>query len=126
MDAATRRSVRSRAHGFCEYCRLPEAAAFISFHVEHVVPKQHGGSDSLANLALACHHCNFHKGPNLASLDPDGGDLVPLFDPRSQAWEDHFYRDEDWIVGKTGIGRATTRVLAMNAGAQRKLRKELG
>jgi hypothetical protein len=29
-----------------------------------------GGSDDPDNLALACHHCNLHKGPNLAGVDP--------------------------------------------------------
>lgn len=125
MDAATRRLVRSRAGGVCEYCRLPEDVALFSFHVEHVIPRQHGGSDSVSNLALACHHCNLHKGPNLASIDPDGGGLVPLFDRRTQEWEEHFELDGEWIVGKISIGRATVRVLAMNSQAQRELRNEL-
>lgn len=55
MDAATRRLVRRRAHGRCEYCRLPQAAQpFVTFHTEHIIAKQHGGSDRPENLCAAC------------------------------------------------------------------------
>ena len=30
--------------------------------VEHIVPRNHGGSDDLPNLALACTRCNAEKG----------------------------------------------------------------
>ncbi|MBL9105033.1 MAG: HNH endonuclease [Myxococcales bacterium] len=35
--------------------------------VEHIVPRTHGGTDDLANLAIACERCNFAKG---VRLDP--------------------------------------------------------
>jgi 5-methylcytosine-specific restriction endonuclease McrA len=125
MDTATQRQVRLRAGNRCEYCRLPqERDRFFSFHVEHIIAQQHGGSDDLTNLALACHHCNLHKGPNLAGIDPDTGQMVPLFNPRTQRWEDHFDWDDAWILGRTPVGRATVRVLAMNAEEQRDLRAE--
>jgi hypothetical protein len=125
MNAATRRRVRSRAKNRCEYCDLPqEADPFFTFHIEHILPKQHGGADHVSNLALACHHCNLHKGPNLAGIDPDTEEMVPLFNPRTARWEDHFARNDTWIVGRTAIGRATIRVPAMNADAQRDLRAE--
>jgi 5-methylcytosine-specific restriction endonuclease McrA len=127
MDAATRRDVWSRAGNLCEYCGLAqEADSFFTFHVEHVIAKQHGGTDDLSNLALACHSCNLHKGPNLTGIDPDTGRIEPLFNPRSQRWEEHFRLDDEWIVGMTPTGRTTVRVLAMNAEEQRRLRAELG
>ena len=93
MDDATRRRVRSRAGDRCEYCGLPQdAVPLVTFHIEHVTPKQHGGTDDPANLALACYHCNLHKGPNLAGIDPDTGERTPLYDPRRQRWDDHFER----------------------------------
>jgi hypothetical protein len=126
MDAGLRRRVTDRASNHCEYCGLgQEADPIFRFHVEHIVAKQHGGSDELWNLALACHHCNRHKGPNLAGIDPDTGAMVPLFNPRLQSWDDHFERQGVWIVGKTPVGRATVRVLAMNADDQWELRAEL-
>lgn len=55
MDAATRRLFRPRARERCEYCRLPQAAQpFVTFHVEHIIARQHGGSDDPMNLCLAC------------------------------------------------------------------------
>ena len=43
MDAATRRLVLRRAGSRCEYCRLPQHAVDLTFHVEHIIAKQHGG-----------------------------------------------------------------------------------
>jgi 5-methylcytosine-specific restriction endonuclease McrA len=55
MDAATRKLVRQRAEGRCEYCRLPQSAQpFVAFHLEHIIAKQHGGSDASDNLCIAC------------------------------------------------------------------------
>jgi hypothetical protein len=42
MDAATRDFVRQRVANRCECCHLPqEATPFITFHVEHIIAKQH-------------------------------------------------------------------------------------
>ena len=85
MDTATRSMVRQRAGNRCEYCRiLQEQMSAAAFHVDHIIPKQHGGSDDASNLALACYHCNLRKGPNLTGIDPDTGALVPLFHPRQE------------------------------------------
>src|SRR5438094_7035068 len=59
MDPAVRELVRTRASNACEYCRIPqEATPVIPFHVEHIVSRQHGGTDDPATLALACDRCN--------------------------------------------------------------------
>lgn len=116
MDQRTRDLVRRRAGNTCEYCRLPQfATPLIPFHLEHIVPKQHGGSGDHAGLALACDRCNVYKGPNLTSIDPDTGGTVPLFNPRVDKWEDHFEPREGQVLGKTPVGRATVRLLNMNA-----------
>jgi hypothetical protein len=48
MNAAVRAFIRERAGRRCEYCRLHEDdAQYQVFHVEHVIAKQHGGSDDL-------------------------------------------------------------------------------
>jgi 5-methylcytosine-specific restriction endonuclease McrA len=118
--------VRARAREQCEYCRIrQEDLPVVTFHVEHIVPRQHGGNDDLGNLALACHHCNLHKGPNLAGIDPETGDVVPLFDPRRQPWEDHFKVEWPEIRGTTAIGRVTVRTLSMNAPTRIELRSTL-
>jgi len=118
MERATRRFVRDRAGLRCEYCGLPqEALPLVSFHVEHVTAKQHGGSDDADNLALACHHCNLHKGPNLTGIDPETGAIVRLFHPRLDVWADHFRFQGAILEGQSPTGRATVRTLAMNAPA---------
>jgi hypothetical protein len=115
MDAATRTLVRERAGNVCEYCSLPqEATPFATFHIEHIIAVQHRGGDDLSNLALSCHHCNAHKGPNLTGIDPDTGQIVPLFNPRRDVWAEHFRRAGAIIEGLTPPGRATVYVLAMN------------
>ena len=127
IPAATRRLVRDRAGGRCEYCRTHQAdEPFIAYQMEHVIPRQHGGSDDEANLALACPHCNLHKGPNLTGIDPTTGAIEPLFHPRRQVWEDHFEARHPQVVGLTPPGRATVRVLAINDEARVELRREVG
>ena len=111
-----RERIRQRAEFRCEYCRLPEAATpFITFHVEHVIAKQHLEDDSLDNLALACDRCNAFKGPNLSSIDPDSHEIVELFHPRRNSWTEHFRFDGPLVVGLSQTGRATVRLLNMNA-----------
>ncbi len=126
MDAGLRSLVRQRAGNCCEYCGIrQEHVPFPLFHNEHIIPKKHGGDDDPSNLALACHHCNFHKGPNLSGIDPESGSIVPLFHPRNERWEAHFELREITIIGLTPMGRATVRVLNMNAAERLQLRTEL-
>jgi hypothetical protein len=126
MDIPLRALVRRRAGDACEYCRLPQAASpIVRFHVEHIIARQHGGATEPDNLALACGHCNFHKGPNIAGLDPQDGQLVPLFHPRRNRWTDHFSWDGTILVGRTATGRATVELLAMNNWERVELRENL-
>ncbi len=125
MDESTREDVRHRAGGLCEYCHLPEAHVLIPFHTEHITAKQHGGRDSLGNLAFACQRCNLHKGPNLAGIDPETKQLAKLFNPRRHSWKRHFRWEGPILVGKTAVGRATVAVLAMNELERLELREEL-
>jgi hypothetical protein len=126
MDARTRNLVRRRAGGYCEYCRLPETAIpLATLQIEHVVARQHLGGDEPDNLAMACPWCNRAKGPNLSGRDSQTGAIVPLFNPRTQEWDEHFYHDGALVVGITAIGRATVQVLAMNRFDLVKLRRSL-
>jgi hypothetical protein len=63
-----------------------QATPLIAFHVEHIISRQHGGTDDSGGLALAFDRCNAYKGPNLTSIDPGTGAVVPLFNPRADAW----------------------------------------
>ncbi|MFN3407936.1 MAG: HNH endonuclease [Limisphaerales bacterium] len=124
MDARLRQLVRERAQDRCEYCHMEQSREPLAFHVEHIIARQHGGGDTPDNLALACHHCNLRKGPNLTGMDPLDGRVVRLFHPRRDAWEEHFVRRGGEIVGTTPVGRATVRLLRMNEHGRRELRAE--
>jgi hypothetical protein len=126
MQIALRKQVAARARDRCEYCGLPQAALpWARFHIEHIRPRQHGGTDDLANLALACRNCNLYKGPNLTAIDPSTQQLVQLFNPRVDTWIDHFSMINNQIVGKTELGRATVTLLNMNHPDRTQLRTEL-
>jgi HNH endonuclease len=104
---------------------MPQAATpLIPFHVEHIVSRQHGGTDDASGLALACDRCNAYKGPNLTSIDPDTRTVVALFSPRRDVWTDHFMVREGEILGLTPPGPATVRLLNMNAPRRVELRQE--
>lgn len=123
MNSGVRDLVTRRAGGRCEYCRLCQEDSFYSFHVEHIIPRQHGGCDEPENLALSCRRCNLYKGPNLTSFDPDKGDIVPLFHPRRDVWNEHFRMEAARTIGLTPTGRATVQLFRMNADPRRKLRE---
>ncbi|MEW6156322.1 MAG: HNH endonuclease signature motif containing protein [Verrucomicrobiota bacterium] len=125
MDAATVQSVRQRAGNRCEYCHLPQEFSGLRFHVEHIVARQHRGTNDADNLALACPECNCHKGTNLTGVDPDTGKVTPLFHPRRDRWADHFKIVDGGIVGKTAAGRTTTWLLEMNSSERQRMRQRL-
>src|SRR5438128_12579085 len=108
------RHLRQLAGERCDSCRMPAALDPLPFQVDHIIAEQHGGETVIENLAWSCLHCNKHKGPNIAGIDPLTRKLVPLYDPRKQRWERHFSWDRATVVGRTRIGRTTIRVLAMN------------
>ena len=123
MDDRLRQLVRRRAKNRCEYCQLRQDQEPLSFHIEHITPRQHGGKDLSNNLALACHHCNLHKGTNLSGLDLKNKKLTRLFHPRLDDWEDHFIKRDGEIAGRTAIGRTTVNVLRMNEDGRAQLRE---
>ena len=115
IAASLRAAVAQRAGARCEYCLVPDGAGLWPHEPDHVIAEQHGGRTELGNLALACFHCNRRKGPNVASVDPDTGQVVPLFNPRVQVWADHFRRDGPRIVAVDPIGRVTVALLRLNS-----------
>ena len=104
---------------------MPQRFDRARFQIEHIVAVQHGGRDSPDNLALACQHCNSHKGPNIAGIDPDTQQFTRLFHPRQDSWEDHFEWSAHLLAGKTAVGRATVAVLAINDKEYRVVRAAL-
>ena len=109
------RQVRERAANFCEYCRLPQSCQEATFHIDHVQPRKAGGESTIENLALACVTCSLKKAARTHVADSETGEVVPVFNPRTQAWNDHFSWTIDWHVqGLTPCGRGTAEALGLN------------
>lgn len=87
----------------------------LPFCVDHIIAQQHAGPTIESNLALSCFSCNTHKGPNIAGIDPETGQLTRLFHPRSDIWVEHFHWIGPLLCGNSPIGRATSLVLSINA-----------
>jgi len=100
----------------CVYCQTTEANTGQPMTVDHIVPKAQDGPTQFDNLCFACRRCNEFKGSATVAREPLTNEIVPLFHPRSQKWNDHF----DWgasgthVIGLTAIGRATVIALNMN------------
>jgi hypothetical protein len=79
-------------------------------------PRSLGGSPRLDNLALACQRCNSYRYNVTTALEPHTETIVPLFNPRTQLWAEHFVWTADGlsIVGTAPTGRATCDRLDMN------------
>ncbi len=108
--------VRHRSNHLCEYCHASERWQYVKFTVDHVLPVSLGGTNNLENLALACFHCNRRKTNRLTAIDPESGEIVPLFNPRQDSWKEHFIWSADklQVIGLTEIGQATIATLDLN------------
>jgi hypothetical protein len=120
-----RQQVQERAGYRCEYCLVRDRSVLLPHTVDHIIAEQHGGKTILDNLAQACLHCNRQKGPNIASLDPTTGLLVPLFNPRLHHWEEYFQLNDAIIDPLTPIGRATVTLLKLNDRDRIRIRQAL-
>ncbi|MCI0534017.1 MAG: HNH endonuclease [Verrucomicrobiales bacterium] len=115
FSLADRQAVQRRAGSCCEYCGIQNEDSNVPHEVDHIIAEQHGGETVSENLAFACFHCNHLKGPNIASFDPTTGQIVRLFHPRRDRWEEHFRLAGARIVALSAIGRATVELLRLNA-----------
>ena len=83
--------------GKCLHCRRAlwidvDGTPISEATIEHIQPRNHGGSDELRNLALACARCNHQKGvrhDNKRAQDPRRLELVELLRlERERRWRD--------------------------------------
>lgn len=114
IPLSLRRFVTQRASDRCEYCGISQIGQVATFHIDHIVPVVAGGPTEESNLALACVSCSLRKGAKQMILDPETKDLVPIFNPRRQIWQEHFSWHGTQVVGITATGRATLQALALN------------
>jgi hypothetical protein len=125
MDAALDVQVRNRAGGCCEYCRIPEMPYALSFELDHIIAEKHRGKTEAGNLALSCVHCNRHKGPCIAGIDPETDQIVRRYHPRRDKWREHFRWNGIVLVGLTDVGRTTIEVLEINDEDSVRFRQQL-
>jgi hypothetical protein len=114
ISAELRRLVIQRAAGRCEYCGLSQEGQEATFHTDHVIPVAVGGQTVAENLALACVSCSLRKAARQTAIDPQSGKEVALYNPRRDAWHEHFRWEGVYLVGLTAAGRATIEALDMN------------
>ncbi len=110
-----RDTVRRRARYRCEYCLIPEKYHPLQkLHVDHIFSKKHGGQTELSNLALACAECNRKKGIAIGSRKHAEDAFIPLFNPRTDKWNEHFELNWAIIRPQTDIGEITVKILGLN------------
>lgn len=124
VPAALKAEVERRAGGRCEYCKLSQIGQEARFHVDHVRPVSQGGETALENLCLACVSCSLRKGAKTGAVDPDSGASVPLFNPRSDNWAEHFCWLDCTLRGLTPTGRASIITLWLNRPLIVEIRRE--
>lgn len=118
-----------RAGFTCEYCRIREADCVLDLQIEHIIAEKHGGASVIENLAASCVFCNRHKGSDIASISRTTGQVVRLFNPRSDQWNAHFQISGALITAITEVGEATARLLRFNDDSrvlERQLLQEAG
>ncbi|MGB0561820.1 MAG: HNH endonuclease [Spirulinaceae cyanobacterium] len=116
LSKSVRQQVWARAKFRCEYCQSSMRLTGMPLVIDHIQPQILGGSDALVNLAAACYRCNEFKGGRTSGVDQETGETVALYNPRSQAWSEHFAWDETGImvVGLTPVGQVSVMVLRLN------------
>jgi hypothetical protein len=116
ISKETRKRIREQASNRCGYCLSQQRYVLGPLEIEHIIPIAKKGTDDEENLWLACRLCNSYKGQQTEANDPLTGQLVPLFNPRTQTWTEHFRWSSDGvrIIGLTPIGRVTVGALKLN------------
>ena len=123
ITADLRRLVVARAESICEYCLIAEDDTIFGCEADHIISEKHGGGTDASNLAYAFVFCNQAKGSDVGSIHWETNTYVRLFNPRTDAWADHFQLVGCRIDGLTPIGVITARLLAFNGG-ERVLERE--
>jgi HNH endonuclease len=104
----------------CGYCRTDERLTGSPLSIEHILPIVAGGPTERENLWRSCRECNERKGAQVQATDPESGEVVDLYNPRTQRWADHFRWSEDGllVIGVTTVGRATVAAIDLNRSHQ--------
>jgi HNH endonuclease len=104
---------------------MPQSCTVLPHELDHIRAQKHRGPTQLENLCWACALCNSHKGTDAAAFVPGTEQLVRLFNPRTDAWQEHFAWAGPKLLGRTEIGLATIELLQINASSRVHLRQLL-
>lgn len=116
ISAELHRRVREHFSDCCAYCHTAEHLTVVTFELEHITPTSAMGLSVFENLCLSCPTCNRRKSNRTSFVDPATGDVVLIFHPQRDRWQDHFSWNAEGcqIVARTSAGRATIAALSMN------------
>ena len=122
IAAEVRRRIREDARNRCGYCQSQQKYVIYPLTIEHIIPRSAFAPGDPAmhaesNLWLSCQSCNGYKGVKTHDTDPLTNARVPLFNPRTQVWNEHFEWSSDGtrVIGKTPTGRATVIALRLDS-----------
>ena len=120
-----RDKVRKSAKYRCGFCLFQENYSHTTFQIDHIIPIVKDGTNDEENLWLVCETCNRAKSDKIEGFDSVTNQSVPIFNPRTQIWHEHFEWSDDYnrIVGKTPTGRVTVIELNLNKERIIKVRK---
>ncbi len=108
--------VRQTAKHRCGFCLFLQKYLPNMLRIDHIQPISKGGTNVEENLWLLCETCNGAKSDKTEAFDTETNTMVPLFNPRTQIWDEHFEWSDDYtsIIGKTPVGRITVAELNLN------------
>jgi len=109
-------NVRKLANNRCGYCLARKELVYADLQFDHIEPLSRGGTDAEENFWLACSKCNLAKSNKIDGFDLVTKTCIPLFNPRTQNWHEHFAWSSDglYIIGKTATGRVTVVEVKLN------------
>jgi hypothetical protein len=111
ISQAIRQVVRERANFCCEYCGTSETDSGGELTVDHFQPISANGNDNEENLVWCCFRCNIYK----SDYWTDNPNQTPLFNPRNNKFEEHFWLTESGkLLALTAIGEVTVKLLRLN------------
>jgi ATP adenylyltransferase len=98
VPGSVRYKVLARANGRCELCGCPHTEK--ALEVDHIIPKNIGGDDSINNYQALCYICNANKG------DRDSTDFRSINDKYEHREKECIFCtvDKDRIVGENNLG----------------------
>ena len=101
------RTIRAFFKNNCAYCGINLPPEGRTGHIDHLVPRQSGGTNHISNLVLACNICNGDE-----KLDLDWRSFIQQKVPNATERQERIARIEKWIADKGGPTAISPELLA--------------